>query len=854
MAPRAAPSASSTLLPAALDCAARGWPVFPVHWIRDAPAGSQLGFVCSCLDPLCPSPGKHPITPSGVLDATRDEAAIRAWWGQYPKANYGVQCGAESGLVVLDIDPRNGGDVELSDLTGKHGRLPDTPQVLTGGGGEHYYFKHPGTRVKGVPLASGLDLKADGGYVVGPGSRHASGKTYEWELSSHPNDVPVAALPDWLLHLIGQSGSVASSSSSAAKAKLPTVIGHARNVTLTQLAGGFRRHGMSPAEIYVALQGVNQQRCRPPLDDAEVRGIAEGMERYVPGSPVEDEVDLLLGASAPHVAGAPPSANGHTAGAAGPPPAPPGAAPPSGGAGAAPPVFPRILTNNRPLREVSDEALDALKTRNQPVPTLFERSGCLVRVRPDERGRPIIDRLAKEHLRGRLARAADFYIVGQTGLKHVSPPSDVVDDVLIRADWAVPGLDGVIEAPALRPDGSVLDTPGYDAATRLLYQPDRGLVVPPVPPDPSAEDVRAAVELVNEAIGEFPYVDEASRANAWALLLTPIVRPAIAGCVPLCLLDKPKAGTGASRLAEVVGIVSTGRPPGMLGVPKDDDEWRKQITGQLRQGASLIVIDNVTDELGSQHLDRALTAQVWGDRLLQVSESVGYPQRATWIATGNNLTVRRDFARRCYTCRMDARMAQPWTRHGFKHEDLLEWVSTHRGELVAALLTIARAWFAAGRPDPVPPVPPIGNFEQWCRIVGGIVAHAGVPAFLANLRAHWQASDREEAEWEGFLRAWRVTLGDTQVRAGELTKALLDAANFEFREALPDPLDDALDQEEAALRSTRPGNAGSFTKVLGRALARKVGTRYGYENLRLERRQDLIVKVAKWQVVTDAPP
>ena len=135
----------------------------------------------------------------------------------------------------------------------------------------------------------------------------------------------------------------------------------------------------------------------------------------------------------------------------------------------------------------------------------------------------------------------------------------------------------------------------------------------------------------------------------------------------------------------------------------------------------------------------------------------------------------------------------------------------------------------------------------------GIVAHAGFPAVLTNLRAHWQASDREEAEWEGFLRAWRVTLGDAQVRAGEVTAALLDAANFEFRECLPDPLDDALDQEELALRSARPGS-GSFTKVLGRALARKVGTRYGTENLRLERRQDLVVKVAKWQVVCDAPP
>lgn len=838
-------SAAPTLLGAALDAAARGWPVFPVHWIRD---GATAG-VCSCLDPKCSSPGKHPITPNGVLDATTDPAAIQTWWKQYPQANYGIRTGAESGLVVLDVDPRNGGDVELDDLVSTHGQLPDTVLVLTGGGGQHFYLQHPGTRVKGVPLASGLDLKADGGYVVGPGSRHASGRTYEWELSSHPDDVPVATLPDWLLHLIGTSGAAPSSNPS----KLPPVIGAARNVTLTSLAGSMRQRNMSPDEIFVALQGVNSRRCKPPLDDTEIRQIADGMERYIPGSPVEDEVELLLATGSPHVASAPPSNNGH---AANPPPGPPGAAPPAGGSGTAPvpPGLPRILTNNRPLREVSDEALRAMKDANTPDPTLYERGGVLVRVRPDEKGRPVIERLLKEHLRGRLARAADFYILGSGGMRHVSPPSDVVDDVLTRADWGVPGLDGVIEAPALRPDGSVISQPGYDAATRLLYQPDKGLVVPPVPESPSGEDVRAAIALVDEAIGEFPYVDQASRANAWGLLLTPILRPAIAGCVPLCLLDKPKAGTGASRFAEVVALVSTGKPAAMMGVPKDDDEWRKQITSQLKKGASLIVIDNVASELGSEHLDRALTCQVWEDRLLQVSEAPSYPQRATWIATGNNLTVRKDFARRCYTCRLDSQMAQPWTRQGFRHADLLEWVGGHRGALVAALLTIARAWFAAGRPEAPPSIPRIGNFEQWCRVVGGILAHAGFAAFLANLRGHWREADREEAEWEAFLRAWYTVLGEAKVRAGELTTALLDAANFEFRESLPDPLDDALDQEEQALRSSRPGNAGGFTKMLGRALGRKVGTRYGDENFRLERQKDLIVKVATWQVLRDPPP
>ncbi|GAF94460.1 unnamed protein product, partial [marine sediment metagenome] len=178
---------------AALRYAARGWPVLPLHGIRDRG--------CTCGRPDCSSPGKHPRTARGLKDATTDNQRIKAWWQQWPDANVGVATGNTSGLVVLDVDPRNGGDDILDDLLAAHGPLPETIESVTGGGGRHLFFKHPGGLIRTRPnaLGRGLDLKADGGYIVAPPSLHANGRRYEWELSSDPKDVAVADCPGWLL-------------------------------------------------------------------------------------------------------------------------------------------------------------------------------------------------------------------------------------------------------------------------------------------------------------------------------------------------------------------------------------------------------------------------------------------------------------------------------------------------------------------------------------------------------------------------------------------------------------------------------------------------------------------------------
>ena len=197
--------------------AARGWHVLPLR-------------------------GKIPIVAHGVKAASCDLTQIETWWTVEPAGNVGVACGRVSGLVVLDIDPRHGGDETLLDLQAIHGKLPPTLEVLTGGGGRHLYFKYPAgvqyVKCSAGQLGPGLDVRADGGYVVAPPSIHPdTGKPYEWEASSDPMTDDPAELPDWLLNLLTISRPQTSSNGHKPNPNGAIPQGQ-RNTTLTKFKRG----------------------------------------------------------------------------------------------------------------------------------------------------------------------------------------------------------------------------------------------------------------------------------------------------------------------------------------------------------------------------------------------------------------------------------------------------------------------------------------------------------------------------------------------------------------------------------------------------------------------------------------
>jgi hypothetical protein len=504
------------------------------------------------------------------------------------------------------------------------------------------------------------------------------------------------------------------------------------------------------------------------------------------------------------------------------------------------PLLPIIVTSNRPLRDVSRDALAALVAANDP-PTIFQRGGALVRVRRDERGQPLIEPLGEAALRGRLARAANFLRVGADGSpRHVAPPLDVVRDLASIPGWPrVPSLAGLVGVPVLRPNGTVFAEPGFDSESGLYFAPAPGLKVPPIPERPTVEDVTRALGLIGEALCDFPFGGAADRANAIALLLTPIVRPAIAGAVPLAVITAPSPGTGKSLLASLASIIATGRPAGVMAETTDDEEWRKRITTVLKATQNVALIDNIQRPLGSPVLAAMLTSDIWEDRLLQTNQTARLPQRTTWIATGNSVRLVGDLPRRAYAITLDSKMERPWERTGFRHPDLIRWARESRGELLWSCLVLARHWVALGRPEAG--VPALGSFEEWARTLGGILGAAGVEGFLGNAAQVHEVLAESHLGWEGFLRAWLREFGDEPVAVAQVAERLVSSS--EFRDALPDDLADVIVKDCANRRR------------LGVVLRKRLGVRFADDGLRLGlATNDGHRNCRRWQVLVDAPP
>ncbi len=264
---------------AALDYARLGWPIVPCYGIN------ELGE-CTCGGKPGCKPGKHPHIKNWRNRATTDEAIIREWLKQWPNANIGILTGKKSGIIVIDIDPRNGGDDGLESLIKQFGLLSDTPEVFTGGGGRHLYFTHPGRHIPSIDeLAPGVEVKADGGHqlVIAPPSRHVSGRRYEWEASSHPDDIPLAILPTTWLEEIKNYGqpTVSASPKTLLKDSIDEGI---RDNTLFKLACSLRGNGAAEHVILATLQSVNAQLCNPPLTNDDLQRIAGSAAKYTPNS------------------------------------------------------------------------------------------------------------------------------------------------------------------------------------------------------------------------------------------------------------------------------------------------------------------------------------------------------------------------------------------------------------------------------------------------------------------------------------------------------------------------------------------------------------------------------------------
>ena len=321
-------------------------------------------------------------------------------------------------------------------------------------------------------------------------------------------------------------------------------------------------------------------------------------------------------------------------------------------------------------------------------------------------------------------------------------------------DGGLPELVGIVEAPCLRPDGSIFDEPGYDDQTGLYLYSGRGW--PVVPERPTQLQVEEAVRVLLEPFGEFPHISDADRSVLISAILTTIQRRLLFSA-PLHGFDAPLQGSGKSLQTDCVSLIATGRPPVCISAPEDEAEWRKLITTVLVSGDLILSIDNLVKPLWSATLAKALTQPMHDDRILSTNQKVSVPTNAIWLATANNLALSHDMPSRSIISRIDPKVERPEERK-FAISDLRTHVLANRPRLVQAALTILKAHQVARRPQQG--LREFGRFEQWSREIRAAIVYAGLPDPCIT-RERIVADDPERDSAAAVLGTWHDRFGDT---------------------------------------------------------------------------------------------
>jgi hypothetical protein len=780
---------------------------------------------CGCGDAACKRAGKHPAETWKHIPADRPELVPTASQG------VGIATGARSGVFVVDLDVKNG--IDGIAALAKLGEIPPTRAVATPSGGFHLYFKHPGFPVRNSapnsnPLAPGVDVRGEFGYVVAPGSPHVNGGRY-----SVAADLPIADAPAWLLSRPELRRSEDKVAQPAAEiegrfAKVPREWRIARakawlskepaaisgdggsGATMRAIAGVVRGSVLTDPEMVLEAIVEWNARCVPPWEGRE---LAHKIDQAVHHSTIPWSTTIAMeyamasrGASSAEDAGDP----------SGP-----------------------VILLGTDLARVVDQGADVLGR----APNLYQRGGELIRVvrvadtesdAENVEGTPTIRTVPPSTLKAVLTSVAQWERVKEVKAKGAEPewktvattPSDdVVAAVSQRGEWSrVRPLTGIVEAPTMRPDGSILQTPGYDAPTAYIFEPG-GTRYPEVPDRPTHEDARRALYDLADLFSDFPFASDAARATPIAAVLTVVGRPAIEGNVPAFGIDAPTRGTGKTLAADAVGMIATGRRLSKITFPASAEELEKILAGYARRGASLFSWDNVTVPFGGGPLDKVLTCGDTIDlRILGRSEVPTFRWRAVQLFTGNGIELCGDTARRVLVCRLESPLEDPENRADFKHPDLLRYIGENRPQLVVSALTMLRAYVVAGRP--AVGVRPWGSFEQWSALVASAVAWSGGSDPQGARPADDATAEPEKADLASLLIAWPASANG--LTAGELLTHADDGLRRVVTRVVP--------LDERGDRSRR------FGRILARWRGRVVGGR------RLASTADQHAKVMHWRV------
>lgn len=403
---------------------------------------------------------------------------------------------------------------------------------------------------------------------------------------------------------------------------------------------------------------------------------------------------------------------------------------------------------------------------------IFERAGSLVRLAD---GEMVVTE--KAWLQTYLESAFQFLVFdGRSQAWAVRDCPDKVAARLMaaRGSWNLPKVSGVVTFPVMRPDGSVIEKPGFDDATGLLYLSDSNSR-----PIPQPLDRTGLVEALNriwEPFAQFPFDSDTSRGVFMAALLTTVCRATLP-TAPAYLIRAYTPGTGKTLLSECLMLL-TGAPVKAMPLPEgNSEEIGKRLFSVLLTGRAGAVLDNLTGVIDSADLCVFLTSAEPENRILGQSEIKSALNRVLWVLNGNNVSAGGDTFRRILPVTLDANCESPETRaFTFNPRNLVrDRLDAMRADLLSVLLTYQ--WQGA----PIVGAGALGSFDDWERIVRQCVCwliREGVtPAPMADPASVLELSKAEDPHHQqhaDILAAWFDRYGNSVVQVRDIVKAIDD--------------------------------------------------------------------------------
>jgi len=394
---------------------------------------------------------------------------------------------------------------------------------------------------------------------------------------------------------------------------------------------------------------------------------------------------------------------------------------------------PLLYLNAEYVQPTYDSVIGEMSAALGSHDRVFQRGGflTLLRARQWGKGLDIVQMTAADvrSLVSTRARLMEWRYVAEKKKKlpceSFPPPRQHCIEIEKRVEHpGVKPITGVLHAPSIRPDGSLLQTPGYDVATGYYYEPTEAF--PAVADQPTQADAMGALQRLCVPWRTFPFADESSRYVPLAAALSLLARPAIEGPVPAFCADATVSGSGKTLAFEVANYLATGEWAGTTTYHPEQTE--RQLAGVSLEGKASLLFDNIAMPFGDEAIEAALTSMVRASRRLGVTGQIYMPWRTVVMATGNKLRLSTDMHRRAILCRYETQVEDP-TRVVHPIRDLRAWTVANRAQCVADMLTVLRYHFVA-RPDH--PEPGFGGYDCWAQVVRGALLSAGAPDILQS--------------------------------------------------------------------------------------------------------------------------